>query len=189
MHTYHELAYEVMNQGYRPVDLTVVRDGVEMTLEGVTFPNYTESGATFGNVDFLIYSEENFGILTVLKHTWFRSCSTVKMVYDSLFGLFTNRFGVEAVSGPIGITKTISAVAQQSMLNVLYLVVVISINLGIMNLLPFPGLDGGHLMIYAIEVVRRKPMKRELEGVINFVGLVILLALAALIMIKDILTL
>lgn len=189
VHTYHELAYEVMNQGYRPVDLTVVRDGVEMTLEGVTFPNYTESGATFGNVDFLIYSEENFGILTVLKHTWFRSCSTVKMVYDSLFGLFTNRFGVEAVSGPIGITKTISAVAQQSMLNVLYLVVVISINLGIMNLLPFPGLDGGHLMIYAIEVVRRKPMKRELEGVINFVGLVILLALAALIMIKDILTL
>ena len=173
VHTYHELAYEVMNQGYRPVDLTVVRDGVEMTLEGVTFPNYTESGATFGNVDFLIYSEENFGILTVLKHTWFRSCSTVKMVYDSLFGLFTNRFGVEAVSGPIGITKTISTTAK----------------LGFVNLLPFPGLDGGHLMIYAIEVVRRKPMKRELEGVINFVGLVILLALAALIMIKDILTL
>lgn len=189
VHTYHELAYEIMNQGYRPLNLTVLRGEEEIVLEGVTFPNYTESGATFGNVDFLIYAEEDFGILTILKHTWFRSCSTVKMVYDSLFGLFTNRFGVEAVSGPIGITKTISTVARQSMLNVLYLVVVISINLGIMNLLPFPGLDGGHLMIYAIEVVRRKPMKRELEGAINFVGLVILLALAALIMIKDILTL
>lgn len=189
VHTYHELAYEIMNQGYKPMEITVLRDGVKTVLSDVTVPSYTESGATFGNVDFLIYAEEDFGVLTVLKHTWFRSCSTVKMVYDSLFGLFSGRFGVEAVSGPIGITKTISDVAQQSLLNVLYLVVVISINLGIMNLLPFPGLDGGHLLIYLIEIVRRKPMKRELEGVINFVGLVILLALAALIMIKDILTL
>ena len=67
--------------------------------------------------------------------------------------------------------------------------IMLSANLGVMNLLPFPGLDGGHLMIYLIEIIRRKPMKRELEGVINFVGLVILLALAVLIMIKDVISL
>lgn len=171
------------------MELTILRDGKTIVLKDVKVPSYTDSGATFGNVDFLVFAEKDFGVLTVLKHTWFRSCSTVKMVYDSLFGLFSGRYGVEAVSGPIGITKTISDVAQQGMLNVLYLVVVISINLGIMNLLPFPGLDGGHLMIYLIEVVRRKPMKRELEGIINFVGLVILLALAVLIMIKDVISL
>ena len=75
------------------------------------------------------------------------------------------------------------------MLNVLYLIIVISINLGIMNLLPFPALDGGHLMIYVIEVIRRKPMKRELEGMINFIGLLILLSLAVLIAIKDVISL
>ena len=71
----------------------------------------------------------------------------------------------------------------------LYLVVIISINLGIMNLLPFPGLDGGHLLIYVIEVVRRKPMKKELESTITFIGLLIMLALAVLIAIKDIINL
>ena len=189
VHTYHDLAYEIMNQGYKPMELTVLRGDETIVLKDVKVPSYTDSGATFGNIDFLVYAEKDFGVLTVLKHTWFRACSTVKMVYDSLFGLFSGRYGVEAVSGPVGITKTISDVAQKGMLNVLYLVVVISINLGVMNLLPFPGLDGGHLMIYLIEIIRRKPMKRELEGVINFVGLVILLALAVLIMIKDVISL
>ena len=96
---------------------------------------------------------------------------------------------MEAVSGPVGITKTISEVAKVGWENVLYLVTVISINLGVMNLLPFPALDGGHLLIYFIEVIRRKPMKKELEATINFIGLIILLALAFIILVKDIIAL
>jgi len=71
----------------------------------------------------------------------------------------------------------------------LYLVTVISINLGVMNLLPIPALDGGHLLLYVIEVIRRKPVKREVEGIINFVGLVLMLSLAVIIAIKDIISL
>lgn len=200
VHTQNELAYEMMNQGYdtasKPLTLTVIRNGETMVLEGIQIPNFEDNGAIFGNIDFKVWPEQpieghdtlpSLGVL--LKHSWFRSVSTVKMVYDSLIGLFSGRFGVEAVSGPIGITKTVATVAKTGILNVLYLVVIISINLGIMNLLPFPGLDGGHLLIYAIEVVRRKPMKKELEGTINFIGLLILLALAVLIAIKDIINL
>ena len=200
VHTQNELAYEMMNQGYdtanEPLTLTVIRNGETIVLDGIQIPNFEDSGAVFGNIDFKVWPEQpvnghetmpSFGVL--LKHAWFRSVSTVKMVYDSLIGLFSGRFGVEAVSGPIGITKTVATVAKTGFLNVLYLVVIISINLGIMNLLPFPGLDGGHLMIYAVEVVRRKPMKKELEGTINFIGLLILLALAVLIAIKDIINL
>jgi regulator of sigma E protease len=146
-------------------------------------------GITFGNVDFIPYREAKFDFVTVLKHTLFRSLSTVKMVYDSLFGLFSGRYGVEAVSGPVGITKVVGQAAQYGLTTVLNLVVVISINLGVMNLLPIPALDGGHIFIYLIEVVRRKPMKRELEGIINFVGLVLMLALAVLVAIKDIIAL
>ena len=195
VHTQNEMSYEIMNQGYKPIDLTVIRDGKKMVIEDISFPTFEDSGSFFGDVDFMVWAEEvkegsrlpNAGIL--LKHAWFRSVSTVKMVYDSLAGLFSGRFGVEAVSGPVGITQTISDVAKTGMLNVVYLVIVISINLGIMNLLPVPGLDGGHLLIYFIEVIRRKPMKKELEGVINFVGLIILLTLAVLIAIKDIISL
>ena len=196
VHTQNELAYEIMNQGYEPFSLTVIRNGEKQVLENVTVPNFEDSGTWFGDVDFQVWAEKpskeggtmpSVGVL--LKHSWFRSVSTVKMVYDSLSGLFSGRFGVEAVSGPVGITQTISTVAKTGALNVLYLVVVISINLGIMNLLPIPGLDGGHLLIYVVEAIRRKPMKKELEGMINFIGLILLLTLAVLIAVKDIINL
>jgi regulator of sigma E protease len=189
VHTYDELSYEIMNQGYKPLKLTVLRDGEKVVLEDVIVPSYENQGVVFGNMDFLIYREPEFDFVTVIKHTWFRSLSTVKMVYDSLFGLFSGRYGVEAVSGPVGITKVVGQAAQYGLTTVLDLVVVISINLGVMNLLPIPALDGGHIFIYLIEVVRRKPMKRELEGIINLVGLVLMLALAVLVAIKDIITL
>lgn len=189
VHTYDELSYEIMNQGYKPLALTVMRDGEKVVLDDVIVPSYESEGVVFGNMDFLIYREPEFNFTTVIKHTWFRSLSTVKMVYDSLFGLFSGRYGVEAVSGPVGITKVVGQAAQYGLVPVLNLVVIISINLGVMNLLPIPALDGGHIFIYLIEVVRRKPMKRELEGIINFVGLVLMLALAVLIAIKDIIAL
>ena len=189
VHTYDELSYEIMNQGYKPLTLTVLRDGEKVVLENVIVPSYENEGIVFGNMDFLIYREPDFDFVTVLKHTWFRSLSTVKMVYDSLFGLFSGRYGVEAVSGPVGITKVVGQAAQYGFIPVLNLIVIISINLGVMNLLPIPALDGGHIFIYLIEVVRRKPMKRELEGIINLVGLVLMLALAVLIAIKDIIAL
>ncbi len=189
VHTANELGYEIMNQGHKPIRFTVIRQGQEVVLENVVVPSFVDSGATFGEMDFFVKQEADFGFLTVMKHTWFRSVSTVKMVFDSLFGLFSGRYGVEAVSGPVGITKTISEAAKTGMLNVLYLVTVISINLGVMNLLPIPALDGGHLLLYFIEAIRRKPVKREVEGIINFVGLVIMLSLMVFISIKDIISL
>lgn len=191
VHTMHELAYEVMNQGYRPLTLTVMRNGEKTVLENIIVPSYVEQGITFGDIDFVVWAEnpDGMNIGTLLKHSWYRSLSTVKMVFDSLFGLASGRFGVEAISGPVGITKTISDMAQTGFINVLYLVVVISINLGVMNLLPIPALDGGHLLIYFIEVIRRKPLKQEVEGIINVIGLVVMLALAVFIAIKDVISL
>ena len=189
VHTYDELNYEISNQGYKPMTFTVLRGEEKIVIENVIVPSYINEGALLGYMDFLIYRESKFDFFTVVKHTWCRSVSTVKMVYDSLFGLFSGRFGVETVSGPIGITKVVGKAAEYGFTILLNIVVIISINLGVMNLLPIPALDGGHIFIYLIEVVRRKPMKRELEGLINFIGLVLMLALALLISIKDIIAL
>lgn len=111
------------------------------------------------------------------------------MVYDSLFGLVGGRFSADSVSGPVGITGTIAQAAKSSALNVLHLVIVISVNLGVMNLLPIPALDGGHILLYVVELIRRKKAKPQVEGIINFVGLVVLLALMAVVMFKDIISL
>ncbi len=189
IHTYDELRYEIVNQGYAPIDLTVMRDGKQEVLENVSFPTAEENGVFFGVQDFIVYQEAKFDFATVIKHTFWRSCSTVKMVFDSLGGLFSGRYGMQAVSGPIGITKVITEVAQTGWLNVVNMIVMISINLGVMNLLPIPALDGGHLLLYVVEIIRRKPLKPELEGIINFVGLVLMLGLAVLIAIKDVIAL
>jgi regulator of sigma E protease len=109
------------------------------------------------------------------------------MVYDSLFGLFSGRYGVEAVSGPVGITKVVGQAAQYGFIPVLNLVVVISINLGVMNLLPIPALDGGRLFFRFVEVLRfGKPVKPEIEAKIHGAGMMLLLLFTAIIACKDV---
>ena len=189
VHTLYDLNYEISEQGYRALPVVVVRDGERITLENVQFRVASQGNVSFGVRDFSVYPEANVGFGTLIKHTFWRSYSCVKMVYDSIEGMFTKRYSVDAVSGPVGITGIITEAAKTSWLDVLHLLILISINLGIMNLLPLPALDGGHLLIYTIEAIRRKPLKPEVEGIINFVGLVLLLGLAVLITIKDVIAL
>ena len=185
VHTGNELVYEILNSGYEPIDLEVRRGEEVLLLEDVTFPSMEESGATFGTYDFKVYGEEvNFPNL--MKHSFYRSLSTVKMVYDSLIGLISGRFGMEAVSGPVGVTKVVGEAAQTGMLNLLYIVSVLSINLGVFNLIPFPALDGGRFLFLIIEGIRRKPLNRNVEAYVNFVGIIILFAFMIFVTVKDV---
>lgn len=188
VHTGEELVYEVMNKGYEPIDLTVKRNGEKIILEDVQFGTFSESGATFGSYDFKVKAEDrNFGSL--IKHTFFRSVSTVKMVYDSLFGLITGRFGIEAVSGPVGVVEVVGDAAKMGWENLIYIVAVLTINLGVFNMLPFPALDGGRFLFLIIEAIRRKPINKNVESYINFAGIVILFAFMIFVTCKDILKL
>ena len=188
VHTGEELVYEVMNKGYKPLDLTVIRNEEKIVLKGVQFGTFSESGATFGSYDFKVQAEQkSFG--TLVKHTFFRSVSTVKMVYDSLFGLLSGRFGIEAVSGPVGVVEVVGDAAKMGFGNLIYIVAVLTINLGVFNMLPFPALDGGRFFFLLIEAIRRKPINRNIESYINFAGIIILFAFMIFITCKDILKL
>ena len=185
VHTGNELVYEVMNQGYEPIDLTVERNGEKIELNDIIFPGMEAEGIAFGSPDFRVFAEQRtFGNL--LKHTFFRSLSTVKMIYDQLFDLITGRFGMNAVSGPIGVTEAMTDAAKSGFDTFLYLVIVITINLGVFNLLPIPALDGGRLLFLLVELITRRPVNKKVEGYIHFAGLMILFGLMILIACKDI---
>jgi regulator of sigma E protease len=185
IHTGNELVYEIMNNGYEPIDLVVIRNGEEITLHDVQFPTEESSGAVFGNYDFVMYAEDaNFG--TIMKHSVFRSFSTVKVIFDSLKDLLTGRYGAEAVSGPVGMADAVGQATKSGVNSLLYLFTLITMNLGVFNLLPLPALDGGRIIFLGIEAVCRKPIKRELEQTINTVGLMILMALMLFVTMKDI---
>ena len=111
------------------------------------------------------------------------------MVWDSVIDLITGRFGVEALSGPIGITEQIGKAASFGAVNFLYFFSVITMNLGVMNLLPLPALDGGRLLILGIEAVTRKKLPKNVEGYIHFAGIIVLFALMIVVAFNDILKL
>jgi len=185
VHIVNETLYEIMRKGIEPIDITVIRDGEKITFEDVVFPTFEEQGTMFGTIDFKVdYEEKTFG--NVLKHGFFRSTSTIKMIWESLIDLVSGRYGMEAVSGPIGVTQALGKAAEKGLDDLVYLAVIISMNLGVMNLLPLPALDGGRLLFQLIELVCRKPIKREIEGYIHFAGLVLLMILMVVIAVKDV---
>ena len=184
----NEVMYEIMNQGYEPIDILVKRNGEEVLVKNVSFPTFEEDGVIFGDMDFKVYPTERT-FFNIISQTFTRSLSTVKMVVDSLVGLLNGRFGVDAMSGPIGVAEVVGEAAKTSTLSFLYIVTVLTVNLGVFNLIPFPALDGGRFLFLIIEGIRRKPINKNVEAYINFAGIMVLFGLMIFISFKDVLKL
>lgn len=179
-------------------DLTIRRDGKLLEYKNVNmemreFPD--ENGNPVLRYGFSFSLAESTPGLWA-KTTWKTSMDTVRMVRLSLQMLFTGRAGLQDVTGPVGIVQQMSNVAEASgsawyaFLNLLYFGGFIAINLAVMNLLPIPALDGGRvvglLLTAAVEGVTRKKVNPKVEGYIHGAGMLLLLALMAVIMFKDI---
>ncbi len=171
-------------------DVTVKRGSEEILFEDVHFGD-TKYG---GIVDFgLVYEEKTAG--NVLAYSAKDCISMGRLVFTSLKDLITGKYGAEAVSGPVGVVTTIDETAQQGenlrekAISLLYLTALITINIGIFNLLPIPGLDGGRLLFCLIEVVRRKPVKPEHEGYVHLAGMVLLFGIMIFATYQDIMRL
>ena len=179
-------------------DLTIRRDGKLLEYKNVNmemreFPD--ENGIPVLRYGFSFSLAESTPGLWA-KTTWKTSMDTVRMVRLSLQMLFTGRAGLQDVTGPVGIVQQMSNVAEASgsawyaFLNLLYFGGFIAINLAVMNLLPIPALDGGRvvglLLTAAVEGVTRKKVNPKVEGYIHGAGMLLLLALMAVIMFKDI---
>ncbi|MBO5111308.1 MAG: site-2 protease family protein [Clostridia bacterium] len=184
IHIGNELQYEIMQQGSETARVTILRDGVEMTLN-IDFPTEESDGILFGVMDFYVAGVEK-SVGGVLKHTLFRSTSTVKMIWESLIDLISGKYGFRHVSGPVGVTQVITQAAKTSVLQLLNIAAIICINLGVFNLLPIPALDGGRSAFLLLEVIRRKPLSPKVEGYVHAVGLAILLLFMAIVSFKDV---
>lgn len=180
-----ELSYEIMRKGNKPVTLTVLRDGKVEVLEDVQFPISKGEGQEFGTLDFWVRAEEktvwNFFPISIRK-----SVLIMRMCWESIIDLITGRYSLSAVSGPVGISSAIGDAARAGIASLLNITLLISMNLGFMNLLPIPALDGGRLITILFEMITKKRLPTKVEGIINAVGLILLLGLSFIIMIKDV---
>ena len=185
VHTATDLVYTIMHDARGPVDVTVVRDGQTVVLPDVQFPNFSEAGHVYGDRDFYVYAVEKTP-LTIAHQAFWQSANTVQMIWDSLYDLVFGEYTVQDLSGPVGVTQAITEAAEQGSYNFGFMFVFISVNLGIFNLLPLPALDGGRLLFQFIELIFRRPVNRNIEGYIHFVGIMLLMLLMVFVTFQDI---
>lgn len=135
-----------------------------------------------------VKTEYKTGFLSAIKYAFAKFVSIYKSLIIIIISLFTGKLGVDSLSGPVGI-YTVVGIAKSSMYSLLYLTAYLSINVGFMNILPFPAFDGGRAFLLIIEKITKKKVPLKVETIINNIGFFILMGLMLFITVKDILKL
>ncbi len=188
IYSYMDLSYAFTAVDDGKLDILVKRNGEKLLLKDVTFNTETIDGISYVDLDFKVYGEKKT-LGSYISHTFKTTFSYCRVVWFSLVDLLSGKYGISAVSGPVGVTATIGSAAKESFLNLLPIMALITINLGVFNLLPVPALDGGRIFFIFVEMIIRKPIPKRFEGIVHGVGLALLLLIMLLITFKDIIAL
>lgn len=186
--TTYDLSYAFTGISDGTVDIEVIRGGERLQLQNVQFATESYDGINYLSVDFWVYGREKT-FKNYVSETLKMTLSYGRVVWFSLIDLISGKFGLNAVSGPVGVTTAIGNAAKQGLTNVWPIMALITINLGIFNLLPIPALDGGRLLFILFEMIFRKPVPQKFEGIVHTVGFVLLFGFMILVTFKDILKL
>ena len=193
IHLWREVSlYNLMHADAGSVEVTYERDGQE---HEVTLEQRQLEGDAFKRIGIRSSgTNTKAGVIKSLQYGAYTVKYWVDYTFDSLRLLVTGQVGVKQMSGPVGIVNFVDDTYKESapagwsvvVLNLMNIAILLSANLGVMNLLPLPALDGGRLVFLFIEAIRRKRVPPEKEGMVHFAGFALLLILMAVIMFNDI---
>lgn len=195
VYTDRDLSFALALADPAAVSMEVEREGQRVDLG--TFALHTqalEDGSQIVSLDFYV-APEHRTVLGLLRRSVLDTFSMARMVVESLKGILTGRFGLNDMAGPIGTAQAITQAASaglaqgfgQAVSNIVLMMVMLTVNLGIVNLLPLPALDGGRLLFLIWEGVTRKPVPQKYEGYVHAAGFVLLLGLMVVVAFNDIL--
>ena len=178
------------------IEMTLLRDGEKLT-RTLTLQDYTdENGESYRAYGFTYGGMEEANFLTKIKYICLTMVDFVRTVRLSLQMLVNGQASMKDLSGPVGIVTTITTVGEQSenaraaTENIAYLAALIAVNLGVMNLLPLPALDGGKIFFLVVNAVSRKVFGKQIpakfENYVHYAGLILLLGLMVVITFQDV---
>lgn len=165
------------------LDIVVQRGDYTESLT-VTPKEVDREGVKVGQAGVLLAFEKSF--VKTFTYGFTQTYETTKLIIVNLFMLFTGQISIEMLSGPVGIYDVTDQVVQTGFMNYLMWTAMLSINLGIINLVPLPALDGGRLLFVGIEGIRGKPIDPQKEGLVHVVGFALLMLLMIVVTWNDI---
>lgn len=170
-------------------EFVVLRDGKRVTLNNVRpFVRVTdENGEQEDVISFYVYPEEKT-FFSVISHGFFEAVSYIRTTYLGLFDMITGRIGIDGLGGIVKVGQVVGETSKLGAASFLRLAAMISVNIGVMNLLPIPALDGGRILLLAVEGILRKPLKQKVEEALIAVSMLLLIALMIFVTIKDVVT-
>ncbi|WP_442637505.1 RIP metalloprotease RseP [Rossellomorea marisflavi] len=163
---------------------TVERGGATQDISVTPEPQKVEGQEEIGKIG--VHNPMEKSPLKVISSSAEQTYEMGKLIFVLLGKLVTGEFSIDALSGPVGIYQSTDVVAQSGIYDLMRWAAILSINLGIMNLLPIPALDGGRLLFFAVEALRGKPVDRKMEGMVHFVGFALLMVLMLVVTWNDI---
>jgi len=132
---------------------------------------------------------EKSGFIGSIEYAFIETKNIILSMGTTLKYLFTGKFGMNDLSGPVGIYEVVDEQSQYGIASLLYLLAYLSINVGVMNLIPFPAFDGGHILFLLIEKVRGKPVSPNVEATITGIGFICLILLMVFVTFNDVIRL
>lgn len=182
----NDVIYEFARTQNGSADFTVIREGQKVELNDVTFDTYeTEDGLKQMVIDFTVYPVETT-FTNIVKESVNWTISIARLVFLSLVDLITGNVAINQMSGPVGIVSVVSEAVNLGIEPVLNILAMITINLGVFNLLPIPALDGGRLVFLLIELIRGKAVPQKYEILVNTAGMFLLLGFMVFVTFSDI---
>lgn len=166
------------------VEFLIKRDGKTKTVNA-KFNTQKIDGKNYIDMDFYLYGVEKT-VPNVLRETGRQFMSFCRMIFLSLHDLITGKYGLSDMSGPVGTVSVVSDAVKMSLTSTFRIMALLTINIGLFNLFPFPALDGWKLFILLYEGIFKKKLPQKFEWMINAVGLAALLGLMCLVTFSDI---
>lgn len=195
---YRDITMYMMMHPSDPVDVEYKRtlpDGTTETRRAYLVPRYSQEYNSYMlGIQASAYREPVTGIADTVKYSAYEVVYWVKTAIRSIIMMFKGQVGTDDIAGPVRMVSIIDETVEENiqygmemvMLNLINLCVLLSANLGVMNLLPIPALDGGRLAFLLVEAVRGKPVDKEKEGMVHMAGMAVLMCLMVLVLFNDI---
>lgn len=171
-------------------EIVISRNGEEQTIKvtPLTEEEKVSQGKDY-SYGFSFNQDREYGFFNAIKYSFTKFGSLVRQMVITFKGLFTGGISVKELSGPVGIFSAVDQTKSGGAANLFYLLALLSLNVGFVNLIPFPAFDGGRIVFLFIEKIKGKPVKAETENLIHTIGFFILLALIIFVTINDIIRL